>query len=300
MKGTLKNLFAYLKTRAGLEEHRKRLGYQSALLHLGLPEIIPFDERHVKVALQRLEAEFGIGNLNTAVHKNDMMFNYRLYQHYGDLQQSLYSYFWVGANLMQNLQALAEEHRLKTQSLLDFGAGYGRVSRFWPHFFPTSHISVSDPKEEALDFQSSQFGYQSLKQSSDPESFPSEKFDLILAVSVFTHLPQENFLKWFETLAGALNEDGALIFTFNDINSPNNRKLIGKAEHRDLHFLENSEETLFPFIADSNTDTSSYGHAFISEGYLRESATRAGLEPTFVGRRLVRNQEAVLLRKGSS
>jgi methyltransferase family protein len=99
--------------------------------------------------------------------------------------------------------------------ILDFGGGWGRVSRFFLRDTRPDHIWIVDCTSEAMHW---------LRQTGNPcnviqnEPLPPIKgipagFDLVFAFSVFSHLSEHFLRSWLDYLLGLLAPGGHLVFT---------------------------------------------------------------------------------------
>ena len=98
-------------------------------------------------------------------------------------------------------------------SILDFAAGYGRVTRW---LVPTyGMVIVADLEQAMIDFHGRAFGVQGFVSCTDPQVLLSHKkdYDIIFVFSLFTHLPQSTWRTWLGALAGRIKPGGHLIFS---------------------------------------------------------------------------------------
>lgn len=280
-----------MRAKLGLTElqHRvdEQLSFQLSLLNFASPEVLYPDQKTSENLRTDLSESYGVGDFSTAIHKNDLMFQHHLY-HHPDIGEALRHYFRVGASISREL---AQILNLKERaSLLDFGAGYGRLTRFLPVFFPKAEIQASEVKREALRFLKEQFEITGMLHETDPDSFRGEKFDAILALSVFTHLPEGLFQSWLERLYQALNEGGKLMITWNDI--------AGKPElaGTSFHYSSQSEDSFFR-TPDRLESDEAYGLTFVSKSYLEKLARSIGFRPDFSHQGFTGSQSTCLLVK---
>ena len=99
------------------------------------------------------------------------------------------------------------------QSVLDFGCGCGRVTRWW-HEFPGSVAgSDLDPRAIAWCRRNLPFARFEVNGLAPPLVFAPERFDLVYALSVFTHLTEELQLQWRDELRRVLRPGGLLLLT---------------------------------------------------------------------------------------
>jgi ubiquinone/menaquinone biosynthesis C-methylase UbiE len=105
------------------------------------------------------------------------------------------------------------------QTMLDFGCGCGRVIRNW-RSLQGVNIYGSDYNHELIAWcdENLSFAHFDSNDLAPPLSYESNKFDLIYALSVFTHLPEELQLTWLQELTRVLQPGGYLLkFVWRDI-----------------------------------------------------------------------------------
>ncbi len=258
----LQQIKRWFQDKIGIGENRdkihfleKRVKLNHALLHMLLPENLQFDAKNRPLAF--LEHAQITEETSFVIHKNDLMFLGILYNHEGDMNHSLNEYFQVGYNTAKQLRDILGGD--KVESFLDFGAGYGRVARFLPAFFPKAKIVASDIKAESVAFCKTQLKLDGFDHSADAAKAKLiGTYDAIFAGSVFTHLPQAAAEQWLNRLTEATKSDGTLIFSIHNIAT------YGFAAKGDFHYHLDSEDAFFSWVEDSISDTESYGTAYIS------------------------------------
>jgi SAM-dependent methyltransferase len=101
--------------------------------------------------------------------------------------------------------------------VLDFGCAWGRLIRFWFHKLPPKNIYGLEVQERFLDLARRDVpGCQyHVSQTRPPIPMPvkDQKFDLIYAYSVFSHLPENLANEWIEEFADALKPGGIACLT---------------------------------------------------------------------------------------
>ena len=99
-------------------------------------------------------------------------------------------------------------------AMLDFGCGCGRVLRHW-HALSRTRICGSDYSPKLVDWSRSQLGFAEvhLNQLKPPTDFAEGEFDLVYALSVFTHLTPEFQRPWFTDLARITKPGGHLLMS---------------------------------------------------------------------------------------
>jgi SAM-dependent methyltransferase len=100
--------------------------------------------------------------------------------------------------------------------ILDFGSGPGRVVSSIRDLHPAAKLSASDIDPEAIAWASEALADVAVfvvNPTEPPAPFPDEAFDLIYAISVFTHLPEAMQWAWLADLRRMLRPGGILLTT---------------------------------------------------------------------------------------
>ena len=99
-------------------------------------------------------------------------------------------------------------------AFLDFGCGCGRVTRNWLALRETD-VFGSDMNDDAVEWCRRNLPFASFEHNglAPPLVFDSEAFDLVYALSVFTHLPEELQLLWMRELERVLRPGGLLVLS---------------------------------------------------------------------------------------
>ncbi|MBS1957751.1 MAG: glycosyltransferase family 92 protein [Cyanobacteria bacterium SZAS-4] len=100
------------------------------------------------------------------------------------------------------------------EHILDFGCGCGRVLRHMCKLTP-ARVDGTDYNPRYMKWLGEAFLSQSFSVNhlSPPSEYESDRFDLIYAISVFTHLTQEQQTAWMNEFARILKPKGYLVFT---------------------------------------------------------------------------------------
>jgi len=110
----------------------------------------------------------------------------------------------------------AKHHPLTSDSrVLDFGCGWGRISRFFIKDVPPSgmHGFDVDPEVAAVARRTVGNATFSVVQSQPPTNAAADSFDVIFAYSVFSHLAEEVHLEWVREFSRVLRPGGLLVVT---------------------------------------------------------------------------------------
>lgn len=152
------------------------------------------------------------------VHKDDATFRF-VYDHRGFATKgdAVNYYFNDGATSAARLSRLIERWAAGKSSpltVLEFGAGYGAVTRHAIGALAPHVVHSSDPSPAARAFLKSAFDSQVIPASDDPaELVFGNGYDVVVALSFFSRLPQSSWSQWLQRLYAGLSEGGVLIFT---------------------------------------------------------------------------------------
>jgi len=242
-----KHIQRWLQDKIGIGQNRdqikvleNKIASLSLLFEWSSGPLIQVPGGLIKKIKETLKEEYQ--SINFLISKNDAMFRYPLQVHGAMPLKILKEYFHTGAEAADYIYGLAP----KAKKILDFGCGYGRVSRFLKVRFPEAELLVSDPKKSAMEFQ-----IENLKTTADDHS----PVNLIFAGSVFTHLPKKLFQNSLHELMTRLIEGGALILT--------------------LHQFIDNEFSIYPFTEEAALtgledpiDSAVYGSVYCSKEFL--------------------------------
>ena len=175
------------------------------------------------------------------------------------------------------------------ESVLDFGCGCGRVTRWWNDFHGA--IAGSDVSGPAIDWCRANlpFGRFERNALAPPLVFEDESFDLVYALSVFTHLTADLQLAWRDEVRRVLRPGGLLLLTTHG------RSYVPRLDEDERASFERGELVVrWGDVAGTNLCS-----AYHPEAYLRDTfaAGFAFLELEAEGARGNPTQDLVLLRK---
>jgi 2-polyprenyl-3-methyl-5-hydroxy-6-metoxy-1,4-benzoquinol methylase len=102
----------------------------------------------------------------------------------------------------------------ESDSVLEFACGYGRLTRHLIRRISPSKLTVSDIDQTAVDFVRRSFGVGGFYASREPEKLIHDRrYDLIIVVSLFSHLPVKRWPGWLRRLEQMLKPQGLLVFS---------------------------------------------------------------------------------------
>ena len=101
------------------------------------------------------------------------------------------------------------------KSILDFGCGYGRVTRYLFELAPDAKIYGCEVNSNLVEQckRSLPAGNFIVNQPTPPLDFPDAAFDFIYSWSLFTHLSEPNHIAWLQELACKLKPGGVMLHT---------------------------------------------------------------------------------------
>lgn len=286
--GLKAKLKQFLSDKLGVTENRILIQSLSSYITLLGGDTITLPASIQLEVLKTIQEKYGIAQFNTVIHRNDMMLYNHIVHYAGDTAKAVSSYFEVGVSAAKSISNILKAPELK--NVLDFGSGYGRVSRFLPYYFKKAEIEVSEVKPIAMEFQKEAFGFDTVTHTEQAASFKASPQDLIIGISVFTHIPEHAFKEWLEVLFANLNEGGQLVFTFNDIQK------CPFGNNGTYHYQEQSEDSSNSGIPDKLDDVSQYGSTFYSHSYMKELLSKHS--STFeIATNFIGDHDAVILKK---
>ena len=129
-------------------------------------------------------------------------------------------FFRFGRRTAQDIQIVLAESGYSLgnfQNVLDFGCGCGRTLLWLQSGFPKVNWNGTDVHPEMIEWcraniPSARF---TINAALPPLEYPDSGFDLVYAVSVFTHLNEEYQRAWIPELRRVLKPSGLLLLTFH-------------------------------------------------------------------------------------
>ena len=158
-------------------------------------------------------------NVQYYLHSKDLILKYILARpQFKSERDALLNYFNDGNNSAKVLADLVYGYlnysRINEFSLLEFASGYGCVSRHLAKHLPNAVITSCDIHPDAVSFIRSLLNINAILSKSIPEDLVlKEKYDIIFALSFFSHMPRSTWGRWIKVLYAGLKPNSFLIFT---------------------------------------------------------------------------------------
>jgi SAM-dependent methyltransferase len=124
-----------------------------------------------------------------------------------------------GPQVAQKILEVVEAEKANPRAIekvLDFGCGCGRVLRHMSALWPQAQLCGADVDEGLLSWNRenlSRLANWTKIEHRPPTEFASAIFDIIYAVSVFTHMDEKNQLGWIEEFQRILKPNGLLLIS---------------------------------------------------------------------------------------
>jgi cyclopropane fatty-acyl-phospholipid synthase-like methyltransferase len=117
-------------------------------------------------------------------------------------------------NIVRSLEQ-ASKPLSSAQTILDFGCGCGRTLIWLSKEFPEKQFYGTDTDEDAISWCRENLDCARFTRNSalPPVEYDNQMFDIIFAVSVFTHLSEDFQFRWLREFQRILKPDGALLLT---------------------------------------------------------------------------------------
>jgi SAM-dependent methyltransferase len=212
----------------------------------------------------RVNAErFGVSG---AVHPSDHIFNF-LFSNpvFHSREAAIEYYFSDGARSAKQFLSLVSQHltpSAKTPTILEFASGYGCVTR---HLALDRFIELCscDIHPQAIQFLESAIGVHAIQSSSYPEMLQLPmQFDVVFALSFFSHMPITTWSRWLVRLIEATRFGGIIAFTTHGMVS---RKYFGEPEIPELGFWFKAESEQADLAVEE------YGQTIVTPAFVRKN-----------------------------
>jgi 2-polyprenyl-3-methyl-5-hydroxy-6-metoxy-1,4-benzoquinol methylase len=265
----------------------------------------PLREAHRTIAQHLAAAPYRRkydGRFLSAIHAEDDLFHYGAplaeghpaFRHF----QIAKMYFGGGDWNARDVERVLDDvgHPLReADSLLEFAAGFGRLTRHFVHSIDPARITVSDIDERSVAFLSSRLGVRGFASRGDPAQIVhGGRYEVIVVVSLFSHLPHEMWGAWLRRLVDMLAPGGVLLFTTHNYADADPDDFEQPVEG----FLYRSENE-----TRGRLDPAEYGAAFVTSKYVQRAVADnidGRLIGTFPHALLIAQDAYVVERTGQS
>jgi hypothetical protein len=208
------------------------------------------------------------------IHPMDYLFQFvihlPLYQ--SNREQAIAYYFSDGFASAENLRLILEGIcgiRNRACTLLEFASGYGCVTRHLQNVLPAVKVTSCDIHPEAITFLQNEFGVDAMQSHAVPEQVSTDKrFDVVFALSFFSHMPKTTFSRWLKTLSSLVVPGGFLVFTTHGLTSKRLHIKNTEFDKDGFFFLSSSEQ--------KDINPSEYGCAVVQPLFVLHAAKQVG------------------------
>lgn len=208
-------------------------------------------------------AETGV---TSALHEADFIFQFLINNPvFKEKSNAVRYYFYDGMNSAKQLDGLVRELGIDVSAqsqLLEFASGYGCVTRHLKNHMPYAVCTSCDIHAAAVEFIIKEIGGRAIPSHSMPELLDTPRdFDVVFALSFFSHMPKTTWLRWLLSLYRGVKPGGYLIFTTQGIETAT--KYMGNPAIPDdgFWFSRQSEQ--------HDLDTDEYGQTVVTEAFVR-------------------------------
>ncbi len=199
-------------------------------------------------------------------------------------------FLWTGLVDMQLMLGLYEEvknqGRPSRPAVLDFGCGCGRMLRFLsgqPEYWSPYGCDVKPANADWC--RENLAGAKIMRNAvSPPLSYPSETFDLIFSLSIFTHLTEKNANLWFEEMHRILAPQGIFIATTHGL--PALEIIKGSAVHQQMFKVDRARtETIIKELPERKYIFLHYDEGLLAAAEAGNEYGNTFIHPTYIEQR---------------
>jgi SAM-dependent methyltransferase len=198
------------------------------------------------------------------IHVDDFIFRFLLDNpSFPSTEAAVRYYFYDGMNSANKLKELLVDlnYDINDITLLEFASGYGCVSRHLKKYFGP-RLTACDIHKQAVIFINSVLGIDAILSVKNPDDFvTNRRYDVVFALSFFSHMPRKTWSSWLKSLFEILNPNGVLIFTTHGDLC---RKFFGNPVIPEDGFL------FFPFSEQKDLDPQEYGNTIVTRGFVEK------------------------------
>lgn len=193
------------------------------------------------------------------------------------------------------------------ENILDFGASSGRIIKTLSTVYSEANFYGCDPNEDAIKWASENINKAHLFVSSEFPPLPVDNdfFDIIYAVSIWSHFSESSALAWMEEMHRIAKPGAYFIWTTHGfgslahywkskkMNGPRLKTAEEALERDGFHFID-----VFSGKGDWGVGMSNWGQTFINPIYVLKHMLPIGWKLcTYAHRRSEANQDVYLFQK---
>jgi SAM-dependent methyltransferase len=209
------------------------------------------------------------------------------------------SFLEVGRQCAQDMEAALKHIGMSFsafETILDFGCGCGRVLRWFLEEHPTHRLFGTDIDRQAMAWCAVNIvgGSFSVNAGLPPLGFASNSFDLIYAISVFSHLNEEYQFHWLNELRRITKPGGIVLLSLHG------SYYMDKLPHDLLAHIENHGMIFIVSDGWRGVLPDWYQSAFHSEAYVLKRYARYFDVLAYIPGGMNDVQDAVLLQRRAS
>lgn len=198
------------------------------------------------------------------IHEEDYLFRLIL-KGSPSFQEAMNIYFMDGAYSSKKINEIIENLGIKkdpSTSIFEFASGYGMVTRHLVNDLAPMRIVACDIHPQAVSFIKDHIGVEAIGSHYTPENLHvNETFDVVFALSFFSHMPHKSFGRWLKVLYSAVKPGGYLIFTTH-----------GRATAKTLNLHIPLNGILYaPGSEQMDLDRTEYGGSLVTPEYVSEN-----------------------------
>lgn len=184
-------------------------------------------------------------------------------------------YFENGKQDADRIRSVMSRLNVSNDSkILEFAAGYGRVSRHLTDL----NMTCADIHADAVEFLIKEIGVSAIKSNDDPDQFDlSETYDFIFVLSFFSHVPDQLFGRWLSRLSCLLRPGGTLLFTTHGEQAGRTIPILADALQADTGFGYLRDATDQPDL-----DGEVYGSSIATPNYVIRQIYQTKMPTTLV------------------
>lgn len=153
------------------------------------------------------------------IHSEDFIFQF-LWDHpsFPTKENAVEYYFNNGADSANKLSSLLTDicgySNDNPCNLLEFASGYGCVTRHIEKTIPFCSVTASDIHPQAIQFIQEKLKINTILSAHSPQKLELDPvYDVVFALSFFSHMPKSTFSAWLKKLASFIKPNGYFIFT---------------------------------------------------------------------------------------